>query len=425
MSETQHLHRAEMRVLRVAPGAQTLLQEMGNGQAQLVHELALRPGVQDEDPALELAKKWQHFNHPSLHALTAAGVTQPAGSPGQVLHLERPLPRGTSLAQILPKLGALTESVTATLFLDLARGMQQAHNAGLVLGNLAAESLLLCPPGRDDTPPLLLVDAGMPVLVTLAADASLTPWLPPPEAQAPEVLTGQAFSSAADSFGLCATVALVLLGHPLFHAESQAELRLQMNAGVQPAELKALTQKSPKMGPILARGLAPQPWARTGVLAELIAEMSKLCELFPTTRAQERTVLAPWALGSPLIPLAAYASAQPWLAQFGENLVVSAPPLTQGTSAQDQARLRAALDLLEMERLRAQNQTEAAGRNVLTRLILIALIALIAAAIAASAVRESHRMQSLLNPQRPADTALPVRVKELPKSRVIFESPRP
>ncbi len=422
--------RSVQKLLRVGTWGQTLVQESVDGQgARLVHEIAVRPG--EVDGALALVEAWRAFHHPTLHTLQHGTVAQPAGSPGQVLRLERPLPRGTPLAQVLPR-AALGEDAVAALFVDLAKGLAELHAAGLVAGNLSAETLLLCPPGQDDAAPLLLVDAGLPGIVIAAsgplgdvANPRLGQLLAVPEVVAPEVLAGQAPTPAADLFALCAVLAGTLLGRPVFEAASTAALRAAMAQGPAPTAMAELTSTAPHLAAILQRGLAAQPWARAGVLAELIEALTARCGGLPTTLADERTVLAPWAPGSPLIALAAYASSVPWSAQFPESAVVVASSAAAAAGPEGQAKLRAALDELELERRRGQTQAETQGRNVLSRLIIVALFGLLAAAIAATAVRQAHRAQLALHPQRAADTLAPPPIKPLPKPRVLFETPPP
>ncbi len=419
--------RSVQRLLRVATWGQTLVQESTDAHgAELIHEIAVRPG--EIESALALADAWRAFHHPALHALDHGSVAQPAGSPGQVLRLERPLPRGTPLAQVLPKV-TLDEEAVAALFADLAKGLLELHGAALVAGNLSAETLLLCPPGQEDAAPLLLVDAGVPALVVAASGPlgvlgapRFGQLLAVPEVVAPEVLAGQGLSAAADVFSLCAVVAATLLGRPLFAQANPAALRVAMAHGPLPADLAELTSTAPHLATLLQRGLAAQPWARAGVLGELVAAFAQLTADLPTTLADERTVLAPWAAGSPLIALAAYASSVPWSAQFPESTLVAVSSVATAAGPEGQAKLRAALDQLEWERTRAQDHAETQGRNLLSRLIIVALFALIAVAIAATAVRQAHRAQRALHPQLPGDTAAPGPIKPLPKARVMFET---
>ncbi len=422
--------RSVQKLLRVGTWGQTLVQESGDGQgARLVHEVAVRAG--DLDDALALADAWRAFHHPAIHALAHGTVAQPAGSPGQVLRLERPLPRGTPLVQVLAKV-TLGEDAVAALFLDLAKGLGELHTAGLVAGNLNAETLLLCPPGADEAAALLLVDAGLATLVAAASgplgevgNPRFGQLLTVPEVVAPEVLAGQVPTPAADLFSLAAVIAGSLLGRPIFAGSTSAALRAEMAKGVEATDTADLTDIAPHLAPVLLRGLAAQPWARAGGLAELTDALAALCASVPTTLADDRTVLAPWAPGSPLIALAAYASAVPWSAQFPESALQVVGSIAANANPQDQAKLRAALDQLELERQRAQTQSETAGRNLLSRLIIVALFALLAVAIAATAVRQAHRAQLELHPQRAADTAAPPPVQPLPKARVLFETPAP
>jgi hypothetical protein len=422
--------RSLQRLLRVATWGQTLVQEATDARgARLVHEIAVRPGA--IDAALTLADAWRAFAHPTLHPLTQGTVAQPAGSPGQVLRLERPLPRGTPLTQVLQK-APLDELAVAALFLDMAKGLVELHGVGLTAGNVSAETLLLCPPGQDEAAPLLLVDAGMPALVVAASgpmgeggQARFGNLMPAMEGIAPEVLAGQTPTPAADAFALCVVMAEALLGHPLFAGPTAAALRATMASGLPANVLEPLHAAAPHLSAILQRGLSPQPWARAGALGELVDALTALCAGLPTTFADDRQVLAPWAPGSPLIALAAYASAVPWSAQFPESALQSNQSVASTADAEGQFRLRAALDQLDLERRRGQRESETAGRNVLSRLIIVGLFALIAAAIAASAVRQANRAKEAMHSPPSRGPTTPPPLEPMPKPRVIFETPRP
>ena len=420
--------RSVQRVLRVATWGQTLTQDPGDGSpARLVYELAVRPG--ELDHALGVAESWRRFAHPSLHALDHVSVAQPAGSPGPVLRLERPMPRGTPLAQVIERT-AVDERALAALFLDLAKALQELHAEALFVGQLAAETLLVCPPGADDAAPLLAVDAGLATLVLTAA-GTLGPVSAAAHAQlfgaratvAPEVIAGQRPSAAADVFALAATLAHAALRRPLFAAAAPSALRDAMAAGPTPADVAALHAAVPQLAPVILSGVAAHPWARSGVLPELIDRLQAVCGELPTVVAAERTVLAPWQAGSPLIALAAYATSLPWSAQFAEPTLGAAPPLPAQSLA-GQHKLRAALEQLERERLASHRQAETAGRNLLTRLIVLALFALIAAAIAATFARQNRRHQRELSPERAADTLPPPPLLPEPQSRTWYVKPQ-
>lgn len=417
------------RLLRVGTWGQSLAHDPDDGQPQrLVHEFHVRPGQGDD--ASEQAQRWIAFAHPSLHDVIHAEVTQPPGSPAQILRVERSMPRGTPLAQVLVRTGPVEELAVMALFVDLARGLQEAHAAGLVVGNLSAETVVVAAPGTDNVPPLLAVDAGGYSLLVAATGQTLqaeTPgfaqWLPVAESLAPEVLAGGTPTAASDVFALAAVMGHALLGHPVFAAPTTAVLRAQMATGVATDTVAELVHKAPHMGGVIVKALAPQGWGRSGALADLVARMSKGTQALPVLTAEGRSVLDPWVAGSPLIPLAAYASSVPWSAQFAETQVVSGAPTLTPASVQDKAKLRLALDQLEMAQVRSRQRAETAGRNILTRLILIVLFALIAAAIAATAMRDAQRAADLIHPPRPADTAAPKPLKPPPVPRVLFETP--
>ena len=389
---------------------------------------------------LALADRWRAVTHPSLCGIAEATL-QPLSGERHAVRIARLAPRGSLLHQIVPKLRAAEERLTAALCLDLARAMVECHAKGLVLGSLAPETLVLCPPGLDDLPALRLCEAGLPSLVLAATgqpvDAQNPAFhqvFPCLEVAAPELLLGHEPTAATDTYALAATAAWLLLRHHIHDAASPALVAHAASQGLTPDQSQSLQDVAPLLGPVLCKALAISPWARAGALAEFVAACEQLTEGTPTFLRDGRELLAPWGLRSPLVPLAAFATAVPYAEHFAQHNSGVTPPtshagdLTDDTQARlgqippaDRARLRAALQRLEAERAASHQRTEKQERGGLAKILVVVLLLLACAAIVALGTRRAQRLaqDQAITPQLPHK---PAARRELPKPRILMQT---
>lgn len=394
------------RLLQAAEWGQVSAIEPADGPARLVQEVPIHGPV---EPALALADEWKALQHPSFLPILHASVEPHAGGPS--LRLEREAPRGSHLAEVFARARAADERMVAALFVDLLRALQACHARGLVAGMIAPDTLFLCPPGQDQTAALRLHDAGLPQLVARAHGEGPPPGLeallPTAEVLAPEVLAGQEPAPPADVYAACATAVFCMLRHHAHAAATPALVRHRATQGLEPAVLLALLEVAPTLGPLLARGLAVHPWGRAGVLAELLAACESLLSGRIPVQVGGRTVLEPWSLGSPLVPLAAYAGSQPYAARFedqgrfGDRAVPPVVAVRPGQAGEGdvaaQATLRAALQRLDAERDLSQKRAVERGRSVLSYLVVLVVFVLVAAAIVAIGLRQTRRFEDSLD----------------------------
>ena len=398
------------RLLRAAEWGQVSLLRPLDGPALVIEELIVHGEVA---PLLAFADDWLALRHPSLLPILAATL-EPQAS-GQALRIEREAPRGSHLAEVFSRVRqapvptAAEERMVAALFVDLSRALQLCHARGLVAGVIAPETLFLCPPGQEDVAPVRLHDAGLPQLLARAtqsldaAPQNLDSLLPTAEVTAPEVLAGQEPGPAADVYALCATAFFCLTRRHLHAAPTPALVRHHATQGLEPTQVAALLEVAPALGPVLARGLAVHPWGRAGVLAELVTVCEELIAKYPTILLAERRIVAPWAIGSPLVPLAAYAGSQAFADRFGDKAAASGPtaqsqqqPATE-LDADAKARLRAALQRLDAERMLSQTRTAAQGRSVLSYVVVLVVFLLVAVAMVAIGLRQTRRFEDSLD----------------------------
>lgn len=361
------------RPLRAAAWGQVLLLEPGAGDPPVLVELVKVTELTLE-AALAVADRRRRVQHPSVLAVASVQAGADMGM-DRAIRVELPAPRGAALAAVMLKAGRLSEVAVATLFRDVLRGVQHAHTQGIAVGIFGPDHLVLCPPGQEDLPPLLLVHAGLPALVAAArgqADGAGHPGFetihPLAEVVPPEVLGGAETSAAGDCYAICATLAWVSLGRHLHAAPQPAAVRSLALRGPTSADAAELIQALPSLGALVLRGLEAQPWGRAGVLGELIGVCDELVQGGPMLELDGRGVCAPWSRGSPLVPLAAYGSAGWWadrwhsrnpagLALQGPMRHVTGQQPAPGLSPVDSARLRVALERLDSERVRTQRES--------------------------------------------------------------------
>ena len=108
------------RLLRVAQWGQVYAFEPTEGAPQIIEEVAVSA---EQSPAvLALADRWRAVTHPSLCGIAEATL-QPLAGERHAVRITRLAPRGSLLHQVVPKLRAAEERLTAALCLDLARAM--------------------------------------------------------------------------------------------------------------------------------------------------------------------------------------------------------------------------------------------------------------------------------------------------------------
>ncbi len=398
---------ATTRLLRVADWGQISLLQPADGETpRLLEELPL-PG--DALAALGLCDAWQTFESQVFWPMLSASIV-PSGAHRQ-LRIEREVPRGSHLGEVISKSGAVSERTAAALLLDLARAMQRAHEQGLLLGILAPELVFLCPAGQDDCPPVQLHDAGLLPLLQAGGvplgtvdGPQLRSLLLTPETAAPEILSGHAVSAATDVYALSALTAYCLLRRHLHAAATPGSLLAQVERGLGAEQTAQLLQEAPRLGPILLRGIAMQAWGRAGVLGELITCFQTLVGGAPTLALLPLPVLAPWAVGSPLMPLAAYAQSQGYAERFAtpaRSLPTrnQAPSATPDLSADKRAALTAALQRLDLEQQRSHKTRDDKGKSILAYVVVLVVFLLLAAVVVTMGLRRASQLTEL--PQLP------------------------
>lgn len=401
-----------VKTVRLAPWGQIALHERAADAPMLVETVQVAAG--QAELALSTADHRSRLRHPSFVPVSAIAAVEDVGL-GRAVQVELEAPRGSALIDVLERCGRLSERLIAGLLRDLLRAVGEAHGKSIVMGDIAPDHLVLCPPGQEDLPPLRLVHAGLGPVVEAARgsplpmDASGFAQLHMvAEVVAPEIFAGQQLSASSDTYALCAVAARCALGRYVHGAAQASSVKALAQSGPQPGDIAELADMMPRLGPLVVKGLAANPWARAGVLAELQSACDELVEGWPRHTVAEREVVAPWQRGSPLVPLAAYVHAGMWCERFSAQASAGTPlrfdavkSATQKHAAAqiavlpsaDQAKLRAALERLESEKRSTQMRSEQRETKGVARFAAVLIFALIALAIAAVLMRQTAKLE--------------------------------
>ncbi len=206
------------------------------------------------------------------------------GVDGGRVFLAMPIMPGGSLGEWLEQASRPWPQIVA-MFLDAGRGLQAAHEAGLVHGDFKPGNVLLGADGRAK-----VVDFGLArrhgTAIAATGTASAVPLSDvrtvdglvrgTPAYMAPEQLRGGALDARTDVFAFCVALWWALMGHHPFASGPDAHdaeaVRARVLAGrvVVPRELRGVP---PSLRRALQRGLAADPDARWPAMAPLLRQL--------------------------------------------------------------------------------------------------------------------------------------------------------
>ncbi|MSQ83239.1 MAG: hypothetical protein EXR77_10065 [Myxococcales bacterium] len=407
------------RSLRLAPWGQISVLERQMGETALLVE-TIHVAAGQAELALAVADNRTRLRHPAMVPTVTVVAVADAGR-GPSLRIELEAPRGTALIDMLERTGKLSEATIIGMMRDVLVAVVEAHSKSIVVGNLGPDHLVLCPPGHDDLPPLRVVHAGLGPVIEAARGTPLpmegsgfAQLHTIAEVVAPEVFAGTQMGSSSDAYALCATIARCALGRYVHGSAQAAVVRDNANHGIQALDAQELLDALPRLGALIAKGLASTAWARAGVLAELVAACNQHVQNWPTVTLRERECIAPWLRGSPLVPLAAYTSTAPWsdrwqaMASVGTPLrfdaVRSASQMQAAATIAElpqanQAKLRAAMEQLGAEKNRTQQRSDQRDKRGSARLVAFVVLILLVAVIVAVAARRTAELDDTILPE--------------------------
>jgi hypothetical protein len=223
------------------------------------------------DPARQVreAALLAELDHPHLVRLHRVVRREVRGGPAEV-SLVLDLLAGGSLATLLARRGRLRPGEVVTTLAPVAAALAQAHERGIVHGDLSPGNVVFTAEGRP-----VLTDLGTARLVGDAARAEVTPAYVDPV-----VARGGAPGPASDVFGVAAAAFHALTGIAPWNA-ADPDGTLSVAAGGRLPHLALLAPDAPEeLVQVVERGLSPEPHLR-GTAGALALDLRHACRPEP------------------------------------------------------------------------------------------------------------------------------------------------
>ncbi|MCA9174917.1 MAG: protein kinase [Planctomycetales bacterium] len=285
-------------------GGYRLLRELGRGAMGAVYvarQIALSRDVALKTIQSRWAESPRMLARFMREAYAAAQLTHhnmvqiyDLGAEGETHFFSMELVNGPNLAELVKQRGRLPAAEAIGLVLQAARGLQAAHNQGLVHRDVKPANLLLSDAGIVKVADLGLVkianrmeieetgdqdDGTLPEHargdLTLAHNAMGTAAFMAPE-QGEDAATAD---HRADIYSLGCTLYVLLTGRPPFEGATAIELITKHKTDPVTRPDAVVTDISPQIGDVVLRMVAKTPGERFANMGEVIAELEKLLAL--------------------------------------------------------------------------------------------------------------------------------------------------
>ncbi|MGY1748030.1 protein kinase domain-containing protein [Modestobacter sp. SYSU DS0511] len=237
-----------------------------NGGEPVAVKVLLRGDPERQEREARLLAELDHPHLVRLHRVVRREVR---GGPAEV-SLVLDLLAGGSLAALLARRGRLRPGEVVTTVAPVAAALAQAHERGVVHGDLSPGNVLFTAEGRP-----VLTDLGTARLVGDTARAEVTP----PYVD-PVVARGGAPGPASDVFGVAAAAFHALTGVAPWNAADPAQTLAVAAAGELP-DLAMLAPEAPaELVRVVLRGLSADPHLR-GTAAAFALDLRHACRPEP------------------------------------------------------------------------------------------------------------------------------------------------
>ncbi|MQA32450.1 serine/threonine-protein kinase [Modestobacter roseus] len=237
-----------------------------DGGAPVAVKVLLRGDPERQEREARLLAELDHPHLVRLHRVVRREVR---GGPAEVsLVLE--LLAGGSLAALLARRGRLRPGEVVTTVAPVAAALAQAHERGVVHGDLSPGNVLFTAEGRP-----VLTDLGTARLVGDTARAEVTP----PYVD-PVVARGGAPGPASDVFGVAAAAFHALTGIAPWNAADPGETLVVAAAGQLPDLALLAPEAPPELVRVVLRGLSADPHLR-GTAAAFALDLRHACRPEP------------------------------------------------------------------------------------------------------------------------------------------------
>src|SRR5262245_18260700 len=185
------------------------------------------------------------------------------GEDGRLRYISMELVEGENLMERLRRLGPLPDEEVQRIALDIARGLEAIHEAGVVHRDLSPFNITLDAKGR-----VRVMDFGIAKSVAgETAGAASGYVMGNPEYMSPEQARGRRVDTRSDLYSLGVVTFEMLTGRPPFRGMTPVETLLSHAEASPPLDDPAIPAE---LRPVLARALAKDPERRFQTAHELV-----------------------------------------------------------------------------------------------------------------------------------------------------------
>ena len=231
--------------------------------------------VGDHEAVARLKREAQvamRLEHPNVCGILAWG--QAAGLP----YLVMPFLEGETLSRRETRHGPMLPVLAVPLLRQLCRGLQHAHDAGVLHRDLKPENVMLVPGEQAGQERAVVMDFGLakesvvgPEVARLTATGIV---LGTPEFMSPEQIRGKPLDPRSDIFSLGVLAFELLTGRLPFEGNTAQDTMLGHLTG-QPLRLRQANPKLPTaLERTIAQAIAHQPEDRFPTMAEFEEELA-------------------------------------------------------------------------------------------------------------------------------------------------------
>lgn len=262
-----------------------------------IKRVSLSADPQAQERFLREARTMGRLNHPNITTLLEFGMHE--GAPFLVLELLS----GEDLSQWMQRAHTLREQLQAML--DISRGLDAAHRAGILHRDLKPDNIRVLEDGRCKLLDFGIADTGADHLTASGY------FVGTPEYVAPEVVSGEAHTASADLYALGLLFYVLLAGENPLRGETLQATVARVVQRVPPPLERRVSGVPIALCRIIGRCLSKEPDSRPHDAGELItvlecclaetsAEQRVSVQTLDATKEVSRASIAPTGLSAQL-----------------------------------------------------------------------------------------------------------------------------
>jgi tRNA A-37 threonylcarbamoyl transferase component Bud32 len=183
---------------------------------------------------------------------------------------------GQTLSSFLEKHGKIPMPRAVTIALQMAEGMKEAHEKGILHRDLKPENIILQNVGKTDF--VKLIDFGIARIQSQTSLATAS-FIGTPRYMSPEQIQGRDLDRRSDIFSFGVVLFEMVAGEPPIRAEESEIEYLNLNMQQEPRKLDQIVPETPPSLTMLVDAmLKKDPGGRPGGMEEVIVRLTAIAE---------------------------------------------------------------------------------------------------------------------------------------------------